>query len=113
MQPLTITLPAVSGQVLNYGGCLTVHATRETSGSAVATYRFWDGVNNKGQLILPVQLGASESTRDDFREHHITFKNGLYYELVDGAIEGTVSVLVEHECDKVLKALFYQAMTAA
>lgn len=99
MKSLNLNFPASSGVLINTGGCLVVHASRETSGSASAVYRLWDSDTNEGQLLLPVSLVANQSTRDDFLAHHLTFKTGLYYEKVSGALEGAVAVLVHHECD--------------
>lgn len=99
MRSSTLTLPSASGVIINTGGCLVVHATRETTGTTAAVYRLWDGDNNAGQLILPVSLSSSESTRDDFYTHHLTFKSGLYYELVSGTVEGSVTVLTDHDCE--------------
>lgn len=110
MKPITLNLPSTSRQLVNTSGCLTVHATRETSGSSSAVYRLWDGSSAAGTLILPVALAASESTRDDFREHHLVFKTGLYVELVSGTIEGSISVLVEHECERMYHAILAQIM---
>ena len=105
MRNSVITLPAASKVLLNTGGCLVVHTTRETSGTTAAVYRLWDGVNNAGQLLLPVSLVAAESTRDDFHAHHLTFRTGLYFELVSGACEGSVAVLTDHDCHKALAAV--------
>jgi len=111
MRSMTLNLPGASGQLVNTGGCLTIHATRETTGSAAAVYRLWDGSSATGTLLLPVSLTSSESTRDDFRNHHLMFRTGLYFELVSGAIEGEVSVLVEHDCAWFIRQLVEQAMS--
>ena len=110
MRPLTLNIPSKSEQILNTGGCLTVHSTRETTGTTSAVYRLWDGTSAAGTLLLTVSLIAAESTRDDFREHHLTFRTGLYYELVSGSLEGQVSVLVEHQCDELWHALIDQLL---
>lgn len=98
MEAVTIELPTASGQLINTGGCLVLHATRETTGSAAAVYRLWDGSTNAGKLLLPVSLSSGESTRDYIHAHHLSFTTGLYYELVSGALEGAVSVLCDHRC---------------
>lgn len=98
MEAISINLPAASGLLINASGCLVLHATRETTGSAAAVYRLWDSGNNSGQLLLPVSLSQGESTRDYIQAHHLTFKTSLYFELVSGAIEGMVSVLCDHRC---------------
>lgn len=110
MQSLTIVLPDASGQLVNTGGCLVFHASEETSGSAAAHYRLWDGTDTSGALIVPVSLSADQSTRDFFPAHIAMFRTGLYYELVDGAVEGAVGVRVDHNCDKVENAIMVLAL---
>ena len=110
MKPTTLNLPSASKQLVNTAGCLSVHATRETTGTTAAVYRLWDGSGANGTLILPVSLAASESTRDDFRDHHLTFEVGLYFELVSGTIEGSVSVLLDHECERMYAAILDQIL---
>lgn len=110
MQAVTINLPAASGMLLNEGGCLVVHSTRETTGSAAAVYRLWDSNNNSGKMLLTVSLSSGQSTRDDFMAHHLTIRTGLYYELVSGALEGSVAILGDHRCSEVLEAILFHAL---
>lgn len=93
-----VELPAASGQLVNTAGCLLLHATRETTGAAAAVYRFFDGAGTGGMMILPVSLTASQSTRDNFWRCVLPFRQGLYYQLVSGAVEGNVAVLLDHDC---------------
>lgn len=97
MRTVVVNLPATSGLLFNTGGCVVIHATRETAGAA-AVYRLWDSNNNTGQLLLTVSLSANESTRDFFPAHYLPFNTGLYFELVSGALEGDVSVGCDHRC---------------
>jgi len=108
----TVNLPGASGILYNADGCIVVHATRETSGGASAVYRLWDGSSASGTLLLPVSLDASESTRDDFRAHHLPFRTGLYFELVSGTIEGCVSFACDHRCRDALVAEWHATMAA-
>ena len=101
MQTLNIVLPAATGMLIGGPGCLVAHATQETTGSAAAHYRLWDGPPDSGNLLVPVSLSADQSTRDMFPSHIIKFSTDLWYELVDGALEGAVSVRVEHSCDEI------------
>lgn len=110
MQSLTIQLPDVSGPLIGTSGCLVFHATEESSGSASAHYRLWDGADTTGSLLVPVSLSADQSTRDMFPSHIVPFKTGLYYELVDGAVEGSVGVRVDHDCDAIENALILLAL---
>jgi len=110
MRSAVVTLPAASGQIFNEGGCVVFHSTRETSGSAAAVYRLWDGTNNAGNLLLTVSLDASESTRDNVMKHMVPFNTGLYYELVSGAVEGEVSALTDHRCSDVIALELVHAM---
>ena len=102
MRTTVLNMPAASGILYNGSGCLTLHASRETTGTTAAVYQLWDGASNQGTLIVPVSLSASESTRDFFPSHLVPFKTGLYFELVSGTIEGAIGICFEHECDNVL-----------
>lgn len=100
MRTISIVLPAESGLLINTSGCFVFHATRETTGSAAAVYRLWDGETSGERLLVPVSLSEGESTRDFFAAHIVKFETGLYYELVSGAVEGAVGVRVEHDCEQ-------------
>jgi hypothetical protein len=108
MRPETINFPAAGGRLLNTGGCVTFITSHETTGTAGAEIRLWDGSTNAGTLVAVISLNAGESTRDDITEHHLTFRTGLYLEVVSGAIEGSVSVLVEHQCEMAWRAKLAQ-----
>jgi hypothetical protein len=112
VKPLLINMPAASGQLINTGGCLTLHASLETTGSAAATYRLWDGTSNAstGKLVLPVSLTAGQSTRDFFGLHIVKFTTGLYYELVSGSVQGNVAVMVDHDCEEIMR-LYIESLT--
>ena len=60
MQPITINLPAASHSLISGTGCVSVHATRETTGAAGAVYRIWDSDSASGTLLLTVSLAANE-----------------------------------------------------
>ena len=91
------TSPLVQGS-----GCLTWHATRETSGTATASYGLYDGPSGSGQELLRVTLSANESTRDYIGLHALTFVNGLYYVPETGAVGGSFHAWVDHECEAYL-----------
>jgi len=112
MRPTVLNLPAASGQLINTGGCLTWHSTRETSGAAAAAYRIWDGSSASGTKLLDVSLVASGSARDFIGQHVLPFKTGLYFELVSGALEGSVAVALEHDCARYLLTLLDAALQA-
>lgn len=112
MKTRGIVLPATSGQLVNTGGCLVMHATHETTGSAAAHYQLLDGTDSSGSLLVPVSLSADQSTRDMFPSHIIQFEVGLWYELVDGAVEGAVSIRTHHDCDECLNAVLHAVWAA-
>jgi len=97
-RPTPIELPPASGQLDNGSGCLLMHSTRETTGVGSAVYRFWDGSSTGGMLILPVSLTPGQSTRDTFTHHILPYRQGLFFQLVSGTIEGLVIVLNAHDC---------------
>lgn len=95
---MIVPLPSASGLLVNGSGCLLMHATRETTGTTPATYRLFDGSGTGGELLLPVSLTAGQSTRDFVRRCVLPFRQGLFFQIVSGAVEGSVSVLVDHRC---------------
>jgi hypothetical protein len=113
MKAHVLNLPATSGVLVSTGGCLLIHASLETTGSAAAQYNLWDSDTNSGQLLLPVALSAGQSTRDGFRAHHLPFNTGLYYDLVSGAVEGIVSVCDDHRCAEALMMQWHAIMEQA
>ena len=113
MRTVAVNLPAASGSLYNGSGCVLVHSTRETSGSAAAVYRLWDSADASGQLLLTVSLSAAESTRDIFLRHILPFNTGLYFELVSGALEGVVSFGCDHRCHDALVAEWRATLGAA
>lgn len=109
---VVVELPTSSGQLVNTAGCLLLHATRETTGGAAAVYHLYDGSGTGGKLLLPVALSAGQSTRDSFMPHALPFKQGLWFNLDSGLVEGDVSVFLDHDCD-VFWAEAYDLLHAA
>ena len=87
-------VPIVSGVtppvIVNGSGRLLWHSFKETTGAAQAEYTFTDGNKPDAKVILPVTLAAGESTRDYMGRHGIPFEQGLYFDLVGGAVSGNV-----------------------
>ncbi len=103
MRPHTINLPSASAQLTNEGGCIGYFAVYETSGSSPATFILWDGTSAAGYELLPITLEAGQSTSDRIGWHYQRFETGLYYQLVTGAVAGSVSVLFEHRCEDMMR----------
>lgn len=64
-------------------------SVRETA-AATALIRLRDGTSATGDPIATIALTANQSVRDWFMPTGISFSNGLYVEVVFGAIEGVV-----------------------
>jgi len=103
VRPRTINFPAASGQLTNEAGCIGYFAVKNTSNSAAAAFRLWDGSTNAGYEILPINLAANESTSDRIGWHYQRFETGLYYELLSGGVEGSISVMFEHRCEEMMR----------
>jgi hypothetical protein len=112
MRAITIPFPTVSGLLVGGGGCITWHSSLETTGSAAATYRLWDGASaaNKNIPLLPISLSAGQSTRDFIAPHILPFQQGVYFELVSGSVQGSLAVMVGHDCNEHL-ALIVESLT--
>jgi hypothetical protein len=66
---------------------------RETSGSAAATVRVYDHASSaSGTLIDTIQLAAGESAREWYDGGGIWVENGIYVDVVSGAVEGSLRV---------------------
>lgn len=65
----------------------------ESTGTAPATVRLWDGASTTGQLKDPISLSAGQSTRDYYKLYQYRYENGLFLEIVSGAVEGCVDVI--------------------
>lgn len=99
MYAVVLPLPSSSQPIYTAGGCLVWHAAKETTGSSTAGYTLWDNpIAAAGIELMPVTLSAGESTRDYIKKHHLPFRNGLYFNLDSGAVAGSVSVLINHDC---------------
>ncbi len=85
--------PLVGGQ-----GCITWHSTYETTGAAGARYVLNDGPVGNGQVLAYVTLSSGESTRDFLAFHTLPFSQGLYYTAESGAVGGSVTAWVDHDC---------------
>jgi hypothetical protein len=102
MRPVVLDLPAASGQLVTGEGCLTWHASLETTGSASAEYIVYDAPSSShlNHQLLPIALSAGQSTRDFIPPHIIPFHQGIYYDLVSGAVSGTLAVMLGHNCEE-------------
>ena len=85
-EPIT-TDEAVSLAPANYYG----FSFRETSGTNPATVRIFDNSSASGGLLDTIHLSAGESARE-FYAPGIRAENGIYVDVVSGAIEGSVRV---------------------
>lgn len=65
---------------------------RETTGSATAVVRVYDGAGAAGTLLDTVSLGAAESARELYGSCGIWASDGIYVDVVSGAVEGSVRV---------------------
>lgn len=79
-----------AGGILVIGhGALAGFSFRETAGNT-AILRLRDGNSTSGDIIVTLSLAASESARDWFTLPGITYKYGIYIEVLAGAIEGAL-----------------------
>lgn len=82
-----------SGAITPTGVCKQVigWSIVETTGTAGATIRLWDGVANEGSVIVRIDLNANESTRDRGGPPGIQcVSGGIYLQVVSGSVEGVI-----------------------
>lgn len=87
-QPITLATVTTSklvngGQARLMGWCLI-----ETTGSAAASLDMYDGGDSSGQLIGPISLTASQSTRDWLSGEGIRLRRGLFVNVLSGSVRG-------------------------
>ena len=89
-----LPLPAASQAISGRAGRLMGWSVRETSGTATATFRLWNTTTASGVKVATVSLNAGESSRD-YLPAAVDCEGGLYFELVSGALEGSVWFVVD------------------
>lgn len=63
----------------------------ESTGTAPAKVRLWDGTSNSGGYLGTVTLGENESNREWFPDQSPQLRNNaIYLEIVSGKVEGCV-----------------------
>lgn len=79
----SLRLSASAGQVLGW-------SVRETSGAAGAVLHLRDGIDASGDLAATIGLAANGAATTWLAPHGVAFVQGLYAEVVSGALEGVV-----------------------
>jgi hypothetical protein len=63
----------------------------ESTGTAPAKVRLWDGTSNSGNYLGTVTLGENESNREWFPDQSPVIRNNaIYLEIVSGKVEGVL-----------------------
>lgn len=88
-----LPLPSASGIMSNESGCIAAVDVYESTGLASATFILWDGSSSAGVLATVYTLSAGQSARDTWRLRHKPIQTGLYFQLVNGAVVGSVMFL--------------------
>ncbi len=91
-QNISIPVGTATATIASGSGRLLWHSFRETTGAASAEYHFYDGQAPDRLIVLPINLAASESTRDYMGRHGVPFMRGLYFILDSGSVEGNVVI---------------------
>jgi len=73
-----------SGQLHTGPGFVSGFIAYETSGSAAAVVKIYDGTSTSGQLLDVIKL-ASGTTDAHLYGAHVWFSTGLYFDLTSGA----------------------------
>lgn len=89
---LPIAAGSASAELVNGLGLLVGWAVRETTGAAGASLVLRDGVTAAGNLLVPINLDAGESTRDWLPHLGIAVERGVFA-AITGSVEGSVFVV--------------------
>lgn len=63
----------------------------ESTGSAEAKIRLWDGTKKETNYLATITLYKNESVRDSFIKAIPIKNNAIFLELINGSVEGMVS----------------------
>lgn len=92
-----ITVPATGSQrVLGGPSLLMGWSFLETTGTASASVEVWDGADTTAQLVAVVSLVAGESTRDWLGPGGVYCSEGLFVNVLTGAVRGTLWARMRH-----------------
>lgn len=86
--PITADLPLIGRECRLYGWSLG-----ETSGSAAANVVLYDGASNNGNIIAPISLPQGSSSFAWFGQPGLRVRQGVYLNLVSGAVFGSIWVV--------------------
>lgn len=81
----TVDVTLLTGPFILRGWALV-----ETTGSAGAGCEFYDGADDTTVLGVPINLNASESTRDFIPGNGAILRTGLFLEMISGSIKGAI-----------------------
>jgi hypothetical protein len=85
--------------VLVYGrGCITDVSIIETTGSAAATATLHDATVDNMQVLRDWSLAAGGMSSEGRGHHWLPFEEGLYVHTLSGAVKGSITVWLEHDC---------------
>jgi len=78
-------IQAITGDVYLYGWALL-----DTTGAALARLELYDGYDANSLLIAPVNLLASESSREWFGDPGLTCERGIFVNVLAGSVRGSI-----------------------
>lgn len=89
-----------SGLLLAGSGCITYSGAYETTGAAPGTVALYDGTVANGQLLAYYTLAEGQSTSENMGLHWLPFTDGIYVHTVTGSVAGTLTVWLDHSCER-------------
>ena len=89
-----------SGCLLQGSGCITYSGAYETTGAANGAVALYDGSNANGQLLAYYTLSGGQSTSENLGLHWLPFTDGIYVDTVAGSVAGTLTVWLDHSCER-------------
>ena len=94
----------LEGALITGRGCITYSEAVETTGTAAASVTFWDGASQNGQILIEYTLSAGQSTSEQWGHHWLPFEEGLYFNIGAGSAVGSLTLWVDHSCERWLEA---------
>lgn len=92
---LRIVAGQPTGLLVGGAGRIVYIMMKETTGTTAAAFSLYDGAISTGNLIVPYDLLANESTRDSWPTHGIPYEGDLYFSADSGSVAGSIYVVPE------------------
>lgn len=89
---LTVKLTGGNQQIATGVATYRGFSISETSGTASARIRIFEGNSTAGPILDEITLAANESAREYYADNNFSVGSGIYVQVVSGSVSGSVRI---------------------